>query len=72
MAKAFDIETDIHGTRVVVARTPLHPACFSDTEIDYHINSLKSELDVLSKKMKKSCEGPSDKALVSKRLIFQR
>ena len=63
MAKAFDIETDIHGTRVVVARTPLHPACFSDTEIDYHINSLKSELDVISKKMKKAAKVQATKPL---------
>jgi hypothetical protein len=48
----FDIETDIHGAKVVVTRTPLMPGCRSDGEINYHIDRLIAELDGLRPKMK--------------------
>ena len=50
----FDYEIDINGARVVVARKPLHPACLSDGEIDFHINALKAELDRVARKMKRA------------------
>lgn len=63
MTKVFGIETDLHGVRVVVNRTPLHPACLSDDEIEHHIQTLKSELDHLVPKMKRAVQGQVKKPL---------
>jgi hypothetical protein len=48
----FDIETDIQGARVVVARTPLMAGCRSDGEIDANIDRIIAELNGLRPKMK--------------------
>jgi outer membrane murein-binding lipoprotein Lpp len=47
----FDIETDIHGARVVVTR-PLMSGCRSDGEIDANIDRIIAELNALRPKMK--------------------
>jgi hypothetical protein len=48
----FDIETDIHGARVVATRTPLMAGCRSDGEIDANIDRIIVELNGLRPKMK--------------------
>lgn len=63
MAKVFGIETDLHGVRVVINRTPLHSACLSDDDIEYHTQALKSELDDLVPKMKKAIQEQAKKPL---------
>ena len=50
----FDFEIDIHGARVIVTREALHPACLSDTEVDYNISELKKNLDQLAIEMKRA------------------
>jgi hypothetical protein len=52
MANAFDFDIDIHGARVVPAKTPLMPACLSEGEIDWNIKALKDDLDAVAVKMK--------------------
>jgi hypothetical protein len=48
----FDIETDIHGARVVVTRAPLMAGCRSDGEIDANIDRIIAELTGLRPKLK--------------------
>jgi len=38
--------------RVIVTREPLCPGCLSDGEVDFHINALKEQLELLRPKMK--------------------
>ena len=63
MKGVFELHTDINGTRVVAVKSLLHPACMSDGEIEYHINSLKSQLDALVPKMKKAAREQQAKPL---------
>lgn len=48
----FDFEIDIRGAAVVVTREPICSCCLSGEEVDYQINSIKSELDAVAKRMK--------------------
>lgn len=63
MAGPFGYEIDIHGAAVVVEREPLHPACLSDGEIDYHIKALKADLDRQAVAMKKAVREQAQKPL---------
>lgn len=60
---SFDFEIDISGARVVAIREPLHPACLSDGEIDFHIKALKADLDRVAEKMKKAVHEQRTKPL---------
>ena len=54
MSMPFEIETDLAGSRIVVTREPLHPACLSDAEVDFHLNVLMDQLEKLRPAMKKA------------------
>jgi len=51
-AEAFDFEIDINGARVIVVQEPIGSGCLGDGEVDYQIESLKKNLDAVSKRMK--------------------
>ena len=63
MAGPFGYEIDIHGANVVVEVTPLHPACLSDGEIDFHIQALKDDLDRVASEMKAVINHPARRPL---------
>ena len=48
----FDMEGNVSGVRVIVTREPLCPGCLSDGEVDFQINALKEQLELLRPRMK--------------------
>jgi len=50
--KAFSFEIDIHGAKVIAAKSFIGNACLSNAEVDGVIAALKADLDALAPKMK--------------------
>ena len=52
MSLHFGFDDRLHGLFVVVEREPLSPGCISAQEIDSTIEQLKTELDMVGRRMK--------------------
>ena len=51
---SFDFEMDNSGASIVVLGEPLHTACQSDGEMDAEVAELKTQLDRVSRAMKRA------------------
>ena len=58
----FGFECATSGATVIVERTPLTPRCVSDSEIDYNIQLLKDNLDVVATEMKRAIREQAKKS----------